>query len=296
MATATKERDNGTPGYAPIPNGRLMPKVEKYHWTTKNTPGKFMVLAKHLLNIDHRYQRTRISPTKVAGIRSEWDWVALGCLIVILRTDGTYWVVDGQHRKLAADDRTDIEHLPCLVFNACDLKGEADGYLQANTFRSPLQMLDKFNAMLIRGDATAIRVKTAVDEAGLTFGAITHNPKSVACIKALLVLFSDAKAADELWPIVLAMSVQKEQRMQGDVILALVELRQKLLKSECDQSISERHNAERLIEMGMDGCAKEAAKASGYFGKGGAKIAAQGIVNALNHRRTSRRLPTLFEA
>jgi len=43
--------------------------------------------------------------------------------VVALRDDNKWFVVDGQHRKLAADQRSDIRELPCLVFETNEAGG-----------------------------------------------------------------------------------------------------------------------------------------------------------------------------
>ena len=36
-------------------------KVTRYHWTVKNAPGEFLMIPKAELEVDHVYQRNKIS-------------------------------------------------------------------------------------------------------------------------------------------------------------------------------------------------------------------------------------------
>jgi len=100
-------------------------KTARYAWTIKNAPGEFLMIPKSELEVDHAYQRDRINQRRVEELARAWDWIACGCLVVALRDDNKWFVVDGQHRKLAADQRSDIRELPCLVFETAGRREEA---------------------------------------------------------------------------------------------------------------------------------------------------------------------------
>jgi hypothetical protein len=86
-------------------------KVTRYGWLEADDLGDLCLLSKRDLNVDNRYQRERKHP-KVLAIARGWSWPACGVLIVAVREDGRYWVVDGGHRWAAAMERSDITHLP----------------------------------------------------------------------------------------------------------------------------------------------------------------------------------------
>jgi hypothetical protein len=90
-------------------------KVERYGWEMKDEPGELMHVDKKRLRIDHEYQRSA-NEVKVTEITKRFSWLALGAIVVVRRGDA-YYVVDGQHRVMAAMRRTDIATLPCVVFS-----------------------------------------------------------------------------------------------------------------------------------------------------------------------------------
>jgi len=64
-------------------------------------------------------------------------------------------VVDGQHRKLAADLRSDVTTLPCHVLQAGSVKDEAMAFLVMHTGKVGVAGLDRSRALLRTGDASA---------------------------------------------------------------------------------------------------------------------------------------------
>lgn len=84
-------------------------KVERFGWTIKDAPGVMTLLDKKVLQIHQDYQRQAIV-SKIRAITATWSWVACGAIIVGKRC-GEYWVIDGQHRVLAARQRADITAL-----------------------------------------------------------------------------------------------------------------------------------------------------------------------------------------
>src|SRR4051812_44439221 len=120
MATMTVSQE-----LAPSPNGRSVSKVEKFGWIIVDKRGVAMDIPKCSLHVDKSYQRDALGSSKILRIAREWSWIACGRLIVGIRPDGSYVVIDGQHRKLAADKRSDIADLPCEVFEVLGPSQEA---------------------------------------------------------------------------------------------------------------------------------------------------------------------------
>ena len=127
-------------------------KVTRYNVTVRNAPGEFLMIPKQELEVDSAYQRNRINQRRVDALTRTWDWIACGCLVVALRDDNKWFVVDGQHRKLAADQRADINDLPCLVFETTNRREEAVSFLAINQGRVGVGSLDRYRAQLISGD------------------------------------------------------------------------------------------------------------------------------------------------
>jgi len=268
-------------------------KVDVYKWGVKDQRGTYRDVPKRLLNVDHEYQRTKVSNSRVLEIAKDWSWVACNTLAVARRLDGTLWVMDGQHRKLAADKRDDIQDLPCLVFPVTEKVEEAKGFLNTNIVRGPVSMYDRFNAMVMAGDEHAQAVKRMVEHTGFTIGR-TATANSVACLKALLDEHRrNSVLAGRIWQLTVAIC-------QGEPVVdrlysGLCYLEHFMVRNSFG-SLLEAHNREKLIQAGATKIVQKIHQFSAYYGKGGAKVWAQGIADLLNHQRRTRRIGNVVGA
>lgn len=128
---------------------------------------KYQKLKVSDLNIDNRYQRD-IDVGKVKAISKALDWDRLGVPEVSQRADGTYYVVDGQHRVMgvreAGHDGTTIM---CAVHEGLTLKQEAALFLAVNGARTAIRAYDKFRAAVTARDPDALDIKKIVESFGL---------------------------------------------------------------------------------------------------------------------------------
>jgi hypothetical protein len=124
------------------------------------------------LEVDDTYQRSIEAGTSkklVATIAENWDWRL--CLpLLVSRRGGRLFVIDGQHRKEAADLRGDIHSLPAVVFDLDGPQAEAELFIQANRSRRAMGKLDDFHAAVVAGNAKAMAVHDVVVGSGLTVG------------------------------------------------------------------------------------------------------------------------------
>lgn len=130
-------------------------KVDRYGWIVRDGPGQFRMIAKNLLVVDHTYQRDDINHRLIGAMCRDWSWIACGSIAVGNR-DGTLYVVDGQHRVLAAKKRTDIAELPCIVFPSKSIENEADAFVAINSQRKSMSILSRFKAMVVAGQEPAV--------------------------------------------------------------------------------------------------------------------------------------------
>lgn len=94
--------------------GSKIDKIKRYGWKLIDKQGEFMLIEKDELYVDPVYQRSNWNSKKVNDIASAWSWNRCGTLTVAIRDD-KWWIIDGATRKLAADKRSDIKKLPCMV-------------------------------------------------------------------------------------------------------------------------------------------------------------------------------------
>lgn len=122
------------------------------------------------LSIDGTYQRStdnEASRRLIAHIAFHFDWRLCNPLVVSRRPDGRLMIIDGQHRWLAAQRRTDIPQLPCCIFTYESIQEEARMFILANRSRKPMNRLDDFYAALAAGDEDALEIQQMVVDAGL---------------------------------------------------------------------------------------------------------------------------------
>jgi len=123
------------------------------------------------LGIDATYQRsieTGPSRALIRRIAQHWDWGLFQPLVVAKRVDGTFWVVDGQHRLAAARLRSDMYDLPCVVTQYDNPGDEAATFVALNVQRRPLSALDLFKAALAANDESSIEIEMMLSAAGLS--------------------------------------------------------------------------------------------------------------------------------
>ena len=140
-------------------------KVTAYKWEMLDSPGDLMWIPKAALRVDPAYQRDALE-NRITRITKAWSWVACG-VIEVSRRGEEYWVIDGQHRVLAAMRRSDIQTLPCIVFEVAGVKEEAQGFLNANTTVKPITAMARAKAMAVAGDPAAELVQAMMNQVGL---------------------------------------------------------------------------------------------------------------------------------
>lgn len=146
------------------------------------------------LILDHRYQRTKI----------RWEWIhdkashfrkdLFRALDVALQSDGSYAVIDGQHRlylldRLAEDARVsgrlsaNADFLvPCVIHE--------QGYSEAETFvglndNNPLTILEKLKARYQANDSVAVGLVQTCHSMQLGFRFAPHEGANLTSIAAL---------------------------------------------------------------------------------------------------------------
>lgn len=249
-------------------------KVEQYKWIIKGVPGELAWLSKHVLQVDHAYQRIA-KDARVLKLARRWNWLACGVLTVALRGD-VYYVVEGQHRLLAALRRNDIERLPCVVFRSVSVHDEAVAFRDANKERRPLNTFEQWNADLVAADEPTVFAQALITQAGRV-PAATAGPGLVRCLSALVAAARQSR--EELvrvWP--LAVQLCEGHALHERVFGALMYL-------ECNldgQSVAGRPWRERCVRIGYKGMLDASQRAAAFYAKGGPKVWALGVMQELN--------------
>lgn len=251
-------------------------KIARYGWKVMDEPGEFRLLHKEVLQVHPSYQRDLI-PSKVTEFCSSWSWIALGALVVGER-NGEFWVIDGQHRLLAAKRRSDINTLPCMVFVTDGIKEEALAFLKLNTGRKPVTAFAKQKALVTSGDETAVFVSKVCDELGIRVMKASTSPATLVC-----VAWCNKRAAEnrDEFKRVLALVAEICSRdnipIPEKVLEGIWHLNQK-----CGDGLNDKRLVRRIREKGGRALLDAAIRASSYFAAGGGRVWANGILDELN--------------
>lgn len=247
-----------------------------YDWDAQSGPGRLEMLHKDHIHIEAAYQRQSLQ-SKISAISTAWSWLSFGALVVG-RRDGRYWVIDGQHRLLAARKRSDVTHVPCVVFQTKSVKSEAKSFLDLNTFRRPVSAVSKQKAMVAAQDEVAVYVQRKLESLGVS---VTERVSGGGQIKS--VAWCTARAA--------------ENRSSFDAVIELcaelsgaddLPIKQRLLdglwviNARVKNGLYDKRLVKRLREKGARVLLNAAGKASAFYANGGGKVWAQGMLAEIN--------------
>lgn len=136
------------------------------------------------LIVDPNVQRG-VDRNRVAKIADDLDLAAVGVITVSHRGNGSYHVIDGQHRvealRLAGGD---CEKITCRIFEGLSIEDEARMFrLLNNTAR--LQAMDKFKVRVVEGEPAAVAIGGLLAKHGwkVAGGAQDGNFAAVAAIE-----------------------------------------------------------------------------------------------------------------
>lgn len=135
--------------------------------TVSGEIGRLETVAIDRLVIDDVYQRA-VSMGSVRNIKricAEFDWAKFLPVIVTENDDGSFSVVDGQHRSIAAAT-IGITEVPCYVLS-CSAAEAAAAFAAINGNVTPVQPIDLWFAGLAARDPAAVALQTVLDAAGV---------------------------------------------------------------------------------------------------------------------------------
>jgi len=249
-------------------------KVDRYKWTVKDARGVYMALDKNALFVDTAYQR-RANDEKIMELARSWSWMACGAIHVAMRKDGSHFVFDGQHRVMAARKRSDISTLDCLVFDIEEIVHEASGFLQTNTNRKPITILDRFKAMIMCKDPDALAVSELIEELDLK---IEKNCRP-GCFQSLSwAMRAHARSKDgfdKTLRTVVGLAGNKHP-IQERVCRGIFSLHMK------HRILDDHRFTRRLHQVGYRELLDGADRAAAYYGKGGETTWSKGILDSVN--------------
>jgi hypothetical protein len=187
--------------------------------------------------------------------------------------------MDGQHRKLAADQRSDIQELPCLVFETTSRREEALGFLAINQCRVSVGSLDRYRAALLAGDKMAFAVDSMLASTGHRAGE-KASARTVSCVQCLYSLACEDRARlERLWPLLAELHPDGPMT---EVVIRGLWVADKWLG---ERSVTEPPYRERLLGIGGQGLHHEIRREMAVIGQGGPRVFGCAIAKYLNKQR-----------
>jgi len=133
--------------------------------TKTNPTNDYIAIAD--IRVDPIYQRGCV-PAWVSRLADRWDENAIGMICVSRRSDGLFYVIDGQHRYEAAL-RVGVDLLPAEIWHNLTVPEEAAMFLQRNDARA-VRAFDKFLAAVEAGSPDQCDILKIVHAAGWELG------------------------------------------------------------------------------------------------------------------------------
>lgn len=158
-------------------------KENKYAWTNSGDKGEMANVLIGMLKVDYTYQRAE---RDVSVIAEDFKWEAFGALVVMKRSNGDLYVVDGQQRLAAAKQRGDIASVPCVVFESNGIEHEARAFVDLNIHRSPVRAAERFSAAVLSGREPEKTINKWLNDQGYTV-AVNANIPTVVDFPAILI-------------------------------------------------------------------------------------------------------------
>ena len=236
----------------------------------KQKPGELLTINKNILTIAPEYQRAA-SPSLVRSIKTNWNWRAAGVVTINVR-ENVHYVIDGQHRVLAAKSISEITHLPCLVFKNLTLAEEAETLAEINSRRKNMTAIDKFVARLAACDALAVYVNNRVE--AMNFRVAAKGANTFNCVKQLMICASKNKARfDRVLNV--ATKLFKHNQVPRHSFVALEYLDSKL-------SLADGKLKDRILAIGHEAIKQSIRMAQMRFDSNHPRVCAIGLLDAVN--------------
>lgn len=121
-------------------------------------------VAINAIRVDHNYQR-ELKPARVQKILKDFSWRKFGAVVLARHDDGTFTVIDGQHRVAGARSHPKIDAVPAAVLDLADAQEEADAFLGVNVNRSAITTVERYWAGIAAGDPAMVRVRDVLARA-----------------------------------------------------------------------------------------------------------------------------------
>lgn len=148
--------------------------------------GENMLLNVDQLKIDHTYQRPA-DPYHIEAIANQFDLKKLFRIAVNKRTNGSYWILDGQQRVSAIKLLGGNYMIDCVVYHLATIEEEAALYYHLNWDRKNPNSYDRWKARLAQKNPDVMRIQRELDTADLKLAKSGNALRTIRAVGTLNV-------------------------------------------------------------------------------------------------------------
>lgn len=160
--------------------------------------------------VDRVYQRT-LDKGRTTKMAHKWNQNLAGAMVVSKRSNGHFYVVDGQHRHAAIQAMENPpEFVYCQVFEGLTVEEEALLFHDLDTLRRSLTSGQAFTALMAAKDPAALGITRAAEANGLTVdynrGAVAGNLRAFKTLQLIYhrsgeeMLTRILRVVSQAWP------------------------------------------------------------------------------------------------
>lgn len=242
--------------------------------------GTFEIAAEELQR-DERYQRLP-AESAIKTIQGKWWKVSGHALCISKRADGSFFVVDGWHRREAAFRRDPQAKLICVVWRFASWRDEARAFLELNRMRKPMSSLSSVRALKELGDRAAIHVFDRIVRIDREAKEKSSGAYYVGCVGSL---YRWAQKNPDIFDDVfdLYSAIAHGHAFSGDVFNGLCYLQERALAQQ--SSILDVDSCRRWKKLGATLLQSAIVGGVARAGKGGEKIYAWALQEVFNRGR-----------
>lgn len=138
-------------------------------------------------NVDREHYQRTLDEAKVTRFVRDFDADALSVPLVCERADGSYWILDGQHRIEAVRRRFGIgEKIACDVVKEREPREEAQLFRRVNTERAGLTALQAWHADRMVGMRDVLDAERVLQSYGRKVGTGEREVRCAGALRAIV--------------------------------------------------------------------------------------------------------------
>ena len=158
--------------------------------TAQGESSSLQVIPVEKLQVDTTYQPA-MTQSRVNRIASEFDPDLLQAITVNVRTNGAWYVIDGQHR-VGAIRKIGLSTVKAWMFHGLSVAKEALLFHKlATQRRGSLPAIARYQSLLAAEDVEIVAIQKVLDEHQLTIGKSGGSKNRIAAVNAILWIWRE---------------------------------------------------------------------------------------------------------